>query len=75
MYVSDAYRRRGFSVVVLSALEKWGSELDYSRAILETGKGQPEAIGLYRKCGYKVIENYGPYKGFDNSICMGKSIS
>lgn len=60
---------------MLGTLEKWASGLGYSKVILETGKGQPEAIGLYRKCGYKIVENYGPYKGFDHSICMGKAIS
>ena len=59
---------------ILISLEKWASELGYKKAILETGKGQPEAIALYQKAGYQIIENYGPYKGLDNSVCMGKNI-
>lgn len=74
MYVVDECRRRGFSVRVLRELEQWGCDLGYSRAILETGKGQPEAIGLYKKCGYGITDNYGPYKGLENSVCMTKPL-
>ena len=72
MYVADDCRRNGLSVMVLQSLEKWSSELGYTKAILETGKGQPEALGLYRRCGYEITENYGPYKGLENSVCMKK---
>lgn len=75
MYVVDDLRRKGLSKRVLQALENWSAELGYSTAILETGKGQPEAIGLYKKCGYEIIDNYGPYKNLDNSICMKKAIT
>ncbi len=74
MYVQKNYRRNGLSIKILQSLEKWGFELGYSKILLETGKGQPEAIGLYKKCGYQIIENYGPYKDLENSICMEKSI-
>ena len=33
-----------------------------------------EAIALYKKCGYQSIENYGPYKDLENSVCMEKTI-
>ena len=74
MYVSPHHRRKGFSHKVLNELEKWASQLGHSKALLETGKGQPEAIALYKKYGYQTIENYGPYKGLANSICMKKLI-
>lgn len=74
MYVKPAHRRNGFSIRILSALERWAKELGYASARLETGKGQPEAIGLYQKVGYEITENYGPYIGFENSVCMKKRI-
>ena len=74
MYVDPHHRRNGFSQKVLNELEKWASKLGYLEALLETGKGQPEAIALYKKCGYQIIENYGPYKGLENSVCMKKII-
>jgi putative acetyltransferase len=74
MYVASDHRRKGLAVLTLQALEKWAAALGFKRAILETGKGQPEAIGLYEKCGYGVTANYGPYVGMDNSRCMAKSL-
>ncbi len=74
MYVDKFVRRKGLSVLVLNSLEEWATELGYMKAILETGKGQPEAIGLYKKSGYQIIENYGPYKGLKTSVCMAKAL-
>ncbi|NQY92598.1 MAG: GNAT family N-acetyltransferase [Campylobacteraceae bacterium] len=72
IYVNESSRGKGFSYLLLSELEKWANKLGYTKAILEMGKGQPEALGLYSKCNYKIIDNYGPYKDLDNSICMEK---
>ena len=74
LYVKPAFRRQGFSSKVLQALESWAAELGYTVALLETGKKQPEAIGLYRKFGYRIIANYGPYRGMENSLCMQKPL-
>ena len=74
LYVKPNFRRKGFSSEVLRTLEAWAAELGYPTALLETGKGQPEAIGLYRKFGYQIIENYGPYRGMETSLCMQKHI-
>ena len=75
MYVRKVYRRKGFSTIILQSLENWGGELGFIKALLETGKGQPEAIAFYQKEGYHVIENYGPYKSMENSICMEKFLN
>ena len=74
MYVVPNLRRRGLSSRILQALEDWGRELGYTRAVLETGKGQPEAVALYQKNGYQTIPNYGPYKDLENSTCMAKQL-
>jgi putative acetyltransferase len=74
MYVKKGFRRRGFSKVVLSSLEEWAAELGKVKILLETGKGQTEAIGLYERFGYRIIENYGPYQGMENSVCMMKTL-
>ena len=72
MYVPPESRNKGIATQILSALEQWAGELQYSRCILETGKKQPEAIALYRKNGYAVIPNYGQYAGVENSVCFEK---
>ena len=70
MYTLPASRGRGIASKVVTELEKWASELAYVTCLLETGKKQPEAIGLYQKSGYKLIPNYGQYAGIENSVCF-----
>jgi len=74
MYVPPDSRKKGIATIVLSELEKWAGELGYSKCLLETGKKQPEAIGLYKKHGYTIIPNYGQYAGVENSVCFEKEI-
>lgn len=72
MYTSPESRGRGVASHVLRELERWAAELSYEKCILETGKKQPEAIGLYQKSGYQIIPNYGQYADVADSICFEK---
>ncbi len=74
MFVKPENRGMGISKKILNELEKWAAEIGYSKAILETGRNQTEAIGLYEKSGYLRIANYGQYIGMSNSICFGKDL-
>ena len=74
MFVRAERRGRGIAKSILSELEAWANELNFSQCILETGIKQPEAVALYRKSGYETIPNYGQYAGVENSICMNKLI-
>ncbi len=74
MYTKPNNRGKGLALLVLTELEKWTYELGFKNLVLETGKKQPEAIALYQKAGYEIIENYGQYKGIDNSLCFGKGL-
>jgi putative acetyltransferase len=74
MYVKPECRRKGIAMKILSELENWARELSFNRCILETGKRQAEAIGLYKKTGYRSIPNYGQYAGVENSVCFEKDL-
>lgn len=74
MFVSNGYRRRGLAESVLKELEAWGVELGYEEAVLETGKGQTEALCFYPKMDYDIIPNFFPYAEIENSICFRKSL-
>jgi GNAT superfamily N-acetyltransferase len=74
MFVLPPHRGKGIAVALLTELEIWARELSFKKAILETGVKQPEAIAVYKKTGYFLIENYEPYIGMPSSICMGKSL-
>lgn len=72
MFVKKKFRKNGYGSRILSELEAWAKENYSTTALLETGKGQPEAIRAYKKHGYQLIDNYGPYVGIENSVCMRK---
>ena len=74
MYTSPESRGKGIATKVLTELEIWATELSYEKCVLETGKKQPEAIGLYKKNGYKLIPNYGQYAEIENSLCFEKDL-
>ncbi|SHN07343.1 GNAT family N-acetyltransferase [Flavobacterium xinjiangense] len=74
MFVSPEARGLGLAKKIILELELWAHELGFSCSILETLYKQKEAIGLYQKVGYTIIDNYEPYIGLENSICMQKQI-
>ncbi|SDH58662.1 Acetyltransferase (GNAT) family protein [Flavobacterium omnivorum] len=74
MFVSPEARGMGLAQTILLELEGWAHDLGYSFSVLETLYKQKEAIALYQKTGYKIVDNYEPYVGLENSICMRKSI-
>jgi GNAT superfamily N-acetyltransferase len=74
MYVRPDWRQMGVATKILAELETWAKGLSAQKCILETGKKQPEAIGLYRRHGYVVIPNYGQYAGVENSVCFAKEL-
>ena len=74
MFVLPEFRGKGIAVAILKELEQWAAAINYYESILETGKKQPEAINLYRKCGYTIIPNFGQYAAIENSVCMKKLI-
>ena len=74
MYTTPESRGKGIATKVLAELENWATELSCAKCVLETGKRQPEAIGLYKKNGYKIIPNYGQYANMENSVCFEKEI-
>jgi len=74
MYVRPEMRKKGIAFRILNELETWAGELSYTKCILETSLKQQEAIGLYKKNGYLLIQNFGQYTGVENSICFEKEL-
>jgi GNAT superfamily N-acetyltransferase len=74
MFVSPEARGMGLAQTILRELELWAHDLGYSFSVLETLYKQKEAIALYQKTGYSIVDNYEPYVGLENSICMRKQI-
>ena len=74
MFVSPEVRGMGLAQTILRELERWAKDLGFSFSVLETLYKQKEAIALYQKTGYNIVDNYEPYVGLENSICMRKPI-
>jgi putative acetyltransferase len=74
MYVRRAFRRRGYSRLVLQFLESLARDRGYRSLKLETGAAQPEANTLYESSGYAQIPCYGEYVGNPYSICYEKRL-
>ena len=72
MYVAEENRGQKIAQQILTELEAWAKELNYTQCILETYKKQSSAIKLYQNAGYKIISNYGQYTNSESSICMEK---
>lgn len=75
MFVSPEARGLGLAQLVIKELEKEAIDQGFEVMILETLHKQTEAISLYQKAGFEIVENYEPYVGLLNSICMSKSIN
>lgn len=74
MYVRDRFRGRGFGKRLLEHLERLATDKGVTMMRLETGIYQPEAIGLYEKCGYYRIPPFGNYWDDPVSLCYEKRL-
>lgn len=61
LYVQEAYRGRGLSRTLMSAIEAEILAQGIDCARLEMGIYQPEADALYRSIGYRDIPPFGEY--------------
>ena len=75
MFVHSTWRRKGVARQLLAALETEARTLGYKALRIETGVGQPEAIGLYRSTGYADIPPFGEYIGNPASVCFEKPLT
>ena len=74
IYLEPMMRGSGLAKELMRRLEADARIEGYRYAILETGEPLVEAIGLYKKMGYKIIPNYGQYVNLLDSICMSKKL-
>jgi GNAT superfamily N-acetyltransferase len=75
IFVRGPWRGRGLSRRILAHLEAEAARAGYRRAVLETGKRQHEALGLYRATGWCEIEPFGEYQGDELSVCFEKTLA
>ena len=74
MFVKKEYRGKGISKSLMELLENRAREQGYHYLILESGEPLTAVMALYKKIGYTIVPNYGPYQDMPESICMKKKI-
>ena len=72
VFVLDQYRGRGLSNQIMHYLETELRNRGVTVFRLETGVRQPEALGLYRKLGYRERGPFGSYRPDPLSVFMEK---
>ncbi len=75
IFVDPSARGLGLAKALLNRLESESRLLGVLEMKLETGIFQPEAIGLFERCGYTQCPVFGDYpKNDPNSYFMRKSL-
>lgn len=74
MFVAPDHRGKGYSRLLLRALEDRARSLGYTRLVLETGTMQPEAMALYESEGYVRTAGYGYYGDAPHVRCYAKEL-
>jgi putative acetyltransferase len=68
MYVAPAVRGQRVGVRMVATLEDALKSQGLSLALLETGRDQREAVGLYERCGFQQRAAFGGYP--DNGLSL-----
>ena len=74
VWVDPEFRGNHISTAMMDVLEKRALELGFKRAILQTRPQMEEAVRLYTKRGYVLIDNYPPYDKLEGAICFAKEL-
>lgn len=74
MYVAAGARGRGYARAMLAHLEDTARQAGARWLLLETGSKQPEAVALYRSCGYQPVPPFGYYADRPLAIHLGKDL-
>ena len=74
MFVEPALRAQGIAYRLVLTLEAELRAHGVGVALLETGRDQPEAVRLYRRCGYQVRGPFGGYPANGLSVFLEKRL-
>jgi putative acetyltransferase len=75
MYVRPQFRGLGLGKLMLQHLADYARHQGATVLRLETGIYQPEAIGLYERCGFRRIPPFGAYKEDPLSVFYEKHLT
>lgn len=74
VFVRKEFRRKHLATEIVEVCECEARRQGYHAMVLETGAEMPEAIAMYQKLGYALVENYGDFTGDTACVCMRKQL-
>lgn len=74
MCVAEQARGHGIGRYILDCLERHAAARGATRIILETGKYNTAALGLYHRAGYEPCQSYVPGRDHQVNRAMTKSL-
>ena len=75
VYVPSNQRGNGIAKAIMQNLESHLIKQAVTYARLETGIHQKEAVNLYEKLGYYIIDSFGEYEADPLSVFMEKKLT
>ena len=70
VWVEPDQRGKHIATELMNSIEDKARELGFKRAVLQTRPIMKDAVGLYSRRGYVLIDNYPPYDKLEGAICM-----
>lgn len=74
VWVNPENRGQHIALDMMVQIEERVVNEGYKRTVLQTREIMEDAVGLYKKLGYKQIENYSPYDKLDGAIYFAKEL-
>ena len=74
VWVEPELRGNRIASEMMDAIEAKARELGFKRAILQTRPQMEDAVHLYTKRGYILIDNYPPYDKLEGAVCFAKDL-
>ena len=74
VWVEPTYRGKHIASQMMDLLEEKSLERGFRKTILQTRPIMQDAVKLYERRGYTLIDNYPPYDKLDGAICMAKKL-
>ena len=74
VWVEPEYRSQHIATNLIGQIEEKARKQGFKRIVLQTREKMSNAVELYRKRGYKQIENYPPYDKLDGAVCYSKEL-
>ena len=74
VWVEPDCRGKKIATQLMEHIEEKARLKGFKRAILQTRPIMTDAVGLYEKRGYVLVDNYPPYDKLEGAICMALNL-